>query len=91
MRRHLHSLVPAGSEARPDGTRIFVIMTPESNGFVLGDRAVDAALRSDLPDSLKQQLRDARRYVEGRGVRLTVLSEQDLGAAQALLDIRQSH
>jgi hypothetical protein len=62
-----------------------------SIGFVLGDRAVDAVLRSDLPDPLKQQLRDARRYAEGRGLRLTIRSDPDLDPAQTLLDLKQTH
>jgi len=60
-------------------------------GFALGDRAVEAALDSDLPDHAKQQLRDARRYAEGRGLRLEIRSDPDLEPAQTLLDIKRDN
>ena len=60
-------------------------------GFALGARAVDAALESDLPDPVKQQIRDSRQYAEGRGVRLTIRNTKDLPPAQSLLDIKRTH
>lgn len=58
--------------------------------FVLGAKAVDAALESTLPDTVKQQVRDSPRYPEGRGVRLMVRSKKDLLPAQLLLEIKRS-
>ncbi len=41
-------------------------------GFVFGDRAVEAIEHSDLPAAMIREVRDARRYAEGRGLRIEV-------------------
>jgi hypothetical protein len=56
--------------------------------FVLGDRAVAAAQRSNLPVHLVQQLVDAKRYVEGRGIRIEVKSRRALENAKTLLEVK---
>ena len=57
--------------------------------FVFGDKAIRAIEQSGLPADLVQQLVNARRYVEGRGIRLEVKSRRVLEHAKALLDIKQ--
>jgi hypothetical protein len=46
--------------------------------FVLGDRAVAAARKSDLSKSTLQLLDEAPRYAEGTGFRLMVKASEDL-------------
>lgn len=58
-------------------------------GFALGAKAVEQALGSGLPESVKQEIRQARAYVEGRAVRLEARTEQDLEPVQVLLDIKR--
>jgi hypothetical protein len=58
--------------------------------FVFGDKAVAAVRQSRLPADLVQQLLDARKYVEGRGIRIEVKSHRALEHAKILLDIKQS-
>lgn len=58
--------------------------------FVLGDKAVEAAKGSRLPAELVQQLVDAKRYVEGRGIRIEVRSRRALEHAKILLDVKQA-
>jgi hypothetical protein len=58
--------------------------------FVFGDRAVEAVERSGLPAELVEQLVNARKYVEGRGVRIEVKSRRAMEHAKILLDIKQS-
>ncbi|MGA2673653.1 MAG: DUF3788 domain-containing protein [Terracidiphilus sp.] len=48
--------------------------------FVLGDRAVAAALASDLPNAVLQTIQKAPRYGEGTGIRLMVKAAKDLPA-----------
>jgi hypothetical protein len=53
------------------------------NGFfkialVFGDKAVNKIMESDLPDSIKSDLREARKYVEGRGISLDVKDQEIL-------------
>jgi hypothetical protein len=47
-------------------------------GFVLGDKAVAAAHKSDLPKSLLRLLDEAPRYAEGTGLRMIVKGTNDL-------------
>lgn len=56
--------------------------------FILGDKAVAAALHSDLPRRVLVELEQARRYAEGTGVRLIVRQERDLAAVRKLVQIK---
>lgn len=56
--------------------------------FVFGDTAVAAAEQSDLPAALVEQLVTARKYAEGRGIRIAVKSRKDLEHAKGLLDLK---
>jgi hypothetical protein len=56
--------------------------------FVLGDRAVAAARKSDLAKSTLKIIDEAPRYAEGTGVRLMVKSAKDLAAIKKLALIK---
>ena len=60
------------------GARTLLYLIPSAPGFdvsaVLGERAVELAMASDLPAAVKKQLAEARRYAEGRGVRIAMTS-----------------
>lgn len=56
--------------------------------FALGDRAVAAALASDLPKNIIDEIRGARRYAEGTGVRLLVKRPDDVPAIRKLALIK---
>ena len=70
--------------------RRIVYMTPQKEqftvGVVLGDRAVAAANKSSLPATILEEINGARRYAEGRGVRIEVTSAEDLRAIKLLAD-----
>lgn len=57
--------------------------------FLLGERGVEAALASTLPESIKQEIREARTYVEGRPVRITARTPSELGPVETLLAIKR--
>jgi len=57
--------------------------------FTFGDRAVALVEQSGLPADVVQSLVNAKRYVEGRGIRLEVTSRRVLGYAKQLLDIKR--
>ncbi len=46
--------------------------------FVFGDKAVDEILSSDFPGSIKTELTNARKYVEGRGLTLEVKNNKEI-------------
>lgn len=56
--------------------------------FVLGDRAVVAARKSNLSAHALKLLEEAPRYPEGTGLRLLVKSARDLASIQKLARIK---
>jgi hypothetical protein len=59
-----------------------------SVSFVFGDKAVAAAEQSDLPRSLVAELKSARKYAEGRGLRIDVKSATDVEHIKKLVEIK---
>ena len=56
--------------------------------FILGDRAVEAARRSDLSKSVIKAISEATRYAEGTGIRLMVKGSKDLAPIRKLAIIK---
>lgn len=56
--------------------------------FVFGDRAVDAVVKSHLPESIKNELLNARKYAEGRGIRLEIRDGNELESVLQLIRIK---
>ncbi|MBN2201105.1 DUF3788 domain-containing protein [bacterium] len=57
-------------------------------GFTFGDRAVEAVERSGIPARMKKDLRESKRYMEGRGLRVVVRSRRDVEAVMELADVK---
>lgn len=58
--------------------------------FLFGERAAESVLASAaVPEPVKDELRNARRYVEGRAVRVTVAGRKDLATVRALLALKR--
>jgi hypothetical protein len=53
-------------------------------GFALGEKAVEAANRANLPSSVRAIVDGAKKYAEGRAVRLEVRSKKDVAVVQKL-------
>ena len=70
-------------------------MTPRKGhflvGFVLGEKAVRAARDSDLPDSIFTTIDEARKYAEGRGVRIEIRNKKSLEATKKLAAIKMAN
>jgi hypothetical protein len=56
--------------------------------FVLGDKAVAAALKAHLPKRVTDAILGARRYAEGTGVALIVRRASDLAPIRRLVEIK---
>ena len=56
--------------------------------FILGDKALAAARRSDLPARILALFDDAPKYPEGTGIRLHIASAKDLPAIRKLARIK---
>ncbi len=59
--------------------------------FVFGDKAVTAVEKSDLSENIKSELKNARKYVEGRGIRIEVKNQDDVENVKKLIDIKVSN
>ena len=55
--------------------------------FVFGDKAVAAVEKSDLPKELITELKDARKYAEGRGLRIDVKNSAGVENVKKLVKI----
>lgn len=72
--------------------RTLLYMTPEKGeaqvAVVLGERAVALALESKLPERIKTLLKDAKPYVEGRGIRFAVKTPKDVDVVNELVKLK---
>lgn len=72
--------------------RNLLFFSPKQNmfsvTFVFGDKAVEAVGKSDLPDHIKTELSQARKYMEGRGIRIDVTTDEELDIVKKLLLIK---
>lgn len=75
--------------------RTILYMTPSEDfffiGFALGEKAVQAALESDLPETVVNIIENAPKYAEGRGIRFDVRTSADLKAVQQLASFKMSY
>jgi len=56
--------------------------------FVFGNRAVAEILTSDLPKAMIEEVKNAKRYVEGRGLRVEVKTHRDVESVKKLIAIK---
>ena len=56
--------------------------------FVFGDKAVAAIEKSDLPAAMIEEIRAAKKYAEGRGLRLEVKKRSDVKNVKKLIAIK---
>jgi len=74
------------------GKRNMLFFTPQNGCFrvriVLGERAAARAGSADLPDDIKEAIRTAAPYVEGRGIDVDISRSEQLDAVKSLLRIK---
>ena len=74
---------------------MILYMTPRGDhfvaGFALGQKAVDAAHASDLPQSRLDLIDGSQKYAEGRAVRLDVRAADDVRAAIRIASIKMDN
>ncbi len=56
--------------------------------MVFGDKAVAAIVESDVPESIVQELLNAKKYMEGRGIGIDVKEEKDFNIIKELIKIK---
>ncbi len=74
------------------GKRNLFFFAPQNGwfqiGFVFGEKGVGAVEKSGIPDRMKKELRESKKYMEGRGLRVDVRSPEDVEAVVTLADIK---
>jgi hypothetical protein len=72
--------------------RNLFFITPDKEkfyiAFVFGDNAVEVVNQSQISERIKNDLNNARKYAEGRGVRLEIMDQSQLEDLKALADIK---
>src|ERR1017187_3335049 len=72
--------------------RTLLYLTPEKErvtvAIVLGERAYGLAMTSSLPAAIKKLFAEAKPYAEGRGIRFSVSSPNDLPTIRQLVQIK---
>jgi hypothetical protein len=74
--------------------RTVLYMTPCKGhflvGFVLGEKVVRTAHDSSLPDSILTVIDDAKKYAEGRGIRIEIRNKKNLEITKKLAAIKMA-
>jgi hypothetical protein len=72
--------------------RTLLYLTPDQDqvwvAIVLGERAFRLAMASGLPEVIKKLLLAAKPYAEGRGIRFSISSAEELPIVAKLLEIK---
>lgn len=78
-----------------DKKRVLVYLLPHTGffeaAFVFGEKATTEILRSELSEAIKQELRAAKPYAEGRGIRIAVRKAEQLPDLRKLIDTKLRH
>jgi hypothetical protein len=56
--------------------------------FVFGDKAVSVVEKSDLSKEIIKTLKEARKYMEGRGIQIVVKELEDVNNLKKLVEIK---
>jgi hypothetical protein len=59
--------------------------------FVFGNKAMEEILNSNIRDSIKEDLKNARKYAEGRGLRIEVKDSEIIEDIIKLVEIKLSN
>ncbi|HEY9167118.1 MAG TPA: DUF3788 family protein [Candidatus Kryptonia bacterium] len=72
--------------------RNLFFLSPVDGGFrmsfIFGDKAVSAIEESDIPKKIIDEVRNAKKYVEGRGIRMEVKSAKTVEIVKKLIKIK---
>lgn len=78
-----------------DTKRVIVYLLPRDQffkvAFVFGQKATDAVSKSDITDSIKNELIAVKPYAEGRGIRIVITHESQLNDIKQLIAIKISN
>lgn len=72
-----------------DSKRVLVYLLPRDRffkvAFVFGEKAIAQIYEGDISETIKSELNDAKKYNEGKGIRIEVKDESDIKDIQKLV------
>ena len=75
-----------------DKKRVIVYLLPRKGffkaAFMFGQKASDEIIKSNVSNEIKEELRNARVYAEGRGIRIDVKSKVAIKDIKLLINIK---
>jgi len=75
-----------------DKKRIIIYLTPQKGYFitalVFGEKAVSEVLESGVSGEIKEMLLKAKKYIEGRGIRIEVKNSKPVKDIKKLIEIK---
>ncbi len=75
-----------------DKKRAIIYFLPRESyfkaAFVFGDKATNEIMESDISELIKSELQSARKYAEGRGIRIDVKNESVISDIKKLVEIK---
>lgn len=78
-----------------DRKRALIYLLPRDGffkaAFVFGQKATDEILSSDMDETIKTELKNAKVYAEGRGIRVDVKNQSLLKDLKKLISIKILH
>jgi len=78
-----------------DKKRVLIYLLPRDQyfkvAFVFGDKATDAILESTIAESIKSDIKAAKKYAEGRGIRIEVKDQMLVADIEKLITIKVAY
>ena len=75
-----------------DKKRVLVYLLPRDKffkvAFVFGQKATDAIFESPISENIKSEIRSAKVYAEGRGIRVDVKNKSVIHDIEKLIEIK---
>ena len=77
------------------GKRTVLYLTPSDGyfyvGFAYGEKAATAAMESDLPASVKELIDGAKKFAEGRAIRMEVRGPKEIESVKQMATIKMAN
>ncbi|HLP63779.1 DUF3788 domain-containing protein [Flavobacterium sp.] len=91
---HFTSAKTGWSFRMSDSKRVLVYLLPRNQYFkvamVFGQKATDVVLESSISETIKSELKAAKVYAEGRGIRIDIHNDDLLEDIKKLIQIKLS-
>ena len=75
-----------------DNRRALIYFLPRDQffkvAFVFGDKAINDIMKTGISDKIKEELEQARKYAEGRGIRIDIKDDSIFPDIEQLIEIK---